>query len=916
MNRAYKLLLLAALIAMVMVQFMAGTAGAIYVSDGSKQNGTIGADGKVTNWDITDYGVCVTGIAADGTMSIDTSKKSRAACLTVLFPAYTTSAACTSFTNAENSSHYWASTCADASGNPISMEGFDRTAANCADLGGTWTSRCTAAWVYTGPNGDGTPGFCYTTINVTTAYPTAADCPTSITGYTWDATNSKCTYSYGIAGYANANINKKDGTPFATAGTFVDLSTLTQGQCLANGASWSTGTTKSGTTAVATTPNASVAANVSGTRAGCLECHNSTSQYNSYFGRWKDAYLQTGHKNMLRKVTPGFSWGGPDGTPYTAAAASQTLDFGTGTAASPTWGTKTLMYLFGEWMAPAPAGLDTIVWRDDLAKAQYNGVSNYSCAACHTTGWSGINADGSIAGVCSLSSKTTESACTAAGGTWYPSSGVQGASYNPAQPGASWPAYANANGTINGIIGKWDLDGIQCSRCHNVVFSQTSPAPAGTSTHHADGVAGVGINNICFGCHQAIAKVNNNTGADNDLGNPAWNIPVKNTGTSGAYVPEFNGHVLGNQFLNSPHARWNGTGIVPNKLGKYDLVGNTVANYGTQNFYGYSCRASATSANIYETYVKPDKTRGIIHDATTCAEAGGVWVADNETANANANTGRSCATCHNVHESLFDPNAHEPMRRECTTCHKGMETNINHQTGTGTPDNHCDVCHMPKATPSGFPIHLFRINSDPNYSTFPTAADFNGNIKKNANTAPETYSGGTYTNAIWVDLNLACNQCHGKTTPALDMSVLAARAAAMHSGKAVSFTASNDASVSLQVNFDASATECASGSCTYEWAFGDGATATTSVAATSHVYPNTDSRLVTLTVKESTGGKGTASRTVVPQVINTAPAASRTITQNGWDVIVVDSSTDAEDAPSALTVTVDWGNGTTSSGPA
>ncbi|RPJ04194.1 MAG: hypothetical protein EHM36_11120, partial [Deltaproteobacteria bacterium] len=41
--------------------FMVGTAGAVYVGDGAKQNGTYG------DWEITDYGVCVTGIKTDGT---------------------------------------------------------------------------------------------------------------------------------------------------------------------------------------------------------------------------------------------------------------------------------------------------------------------------------------------------------------------------------------------------------------------------------------------------------------------------------------------------------------------------------------------------------------------------------------------------------------------------------------------------------------------------------------------------------------------------------------------------------------------------------------------------------------------------------------------------------------------------------
>ena len=46
----------------------------------------------------------------------------------------------------------------------------------------------------------------------------------------------------------------------------------------------------------------------------------------------------------------------------------------------------------------------------------------------------------------------------------------------------------------------------------------------------------------------------------------------------------------------------------------------------------------------------------------------------------------------------------------------------------------CESCHMPKATEGGFPIHLFRINTDVSYSTFPTSAEFLGNTKKVANT--------------------------------------------------------------------------------------------------------------------------------------------------------------------------------------
>ena len=44
---------------------------------------------------------------------------------------------------------------------------------------------------------------------------------------------------------------------------------------------------------------------------------------------------------------------------------------------------------------------------------------------------------------------------------------------------------------------------------------------------------------------------------------------------------------------------------------------------------------------------------------------------------------------------------------------------------------------MPKATDGGFPSHLFRINVNPSYSTFPTPDEFLGNTKKVANTAPD-----------------------------------------------------------------------------------------------------------------------------------------------------------------------------------
>ena len=150
----------------------AGIAQAVYVGDGSVQNGVTGG------WDIGDMGVCVTGIQSDGTMVVDSTKSSRAACIATTFPLLTTSAACIANSDANGGSHYWTNSCVDGAGNGISLEGLDRNANICAQKGGTWKSVCTSAWVFTGRTGDGAPGFCYTKVRIAGVYD-AATCPTT-----------------------------------------------------------------------------------------------------------------------------------------------------------------------------------------------------------------------------------------------------------------------------------------------------------------------------------------------------------------------------------------------------------------------------------------------------------------------------------------------------------------------------------------------------------------------------------------------------------------------------------------------------------------------------------------------------------------------------------------------------------------
>ncbi len=128
-----------------------------------------------------------------------------------------------------------------------------------------------------------------------------------------------------------------------------------------------------------------------------------------------------------------------------------------------------------------------------------------------------------------------------------------------------------------------------------------------------------------------------------------------------------------------------------------------------------------------------------------------------------------------------------------------------------------------------------------------------------------------------------------------------------------SFSWVSDASVSKQVNFDSAPSTC-SGACTYTWDFGDSGVA--SGPTISHVYASAGAYPVKLTVEDTTHGM-TASTTVTvtAKLVNTAPTASKTTpVVSGMTVSFTDTSTDAQDAPAALTVTVNWGDGTTSTG--
>jgi subtilase family serine protease len=87
-------------------------------------------------------------------------------------------------------------------------------------------------------------------------------------------------------------------------------------------------------------------------------------------------------------------------------------------------------------------------------------------------------------------------------------------------------------------------------------------------------------------------------------------------------------------------------------------------------------------------------------------------------------------------------------------------------------------------------VHLWRINASASYSTFPTALQYGIGGTATSRVA-NTSADGSYTSAVWIDVDYACGSCHGGGTNPTDnppaegqtwrsKTALAARAAGIH----------------------------------------------------------------------------------------------------------------------------------------
>ena len=528
----------------------------------------------------------------------------------------------------------------------------------------------------------------------------------------------------------------------------------------------------------------------------CLACHyhaNSSSNHGAM-------YLMTGHKNTFRKVASGTPWAGPDGNTYTTADTY----YGSGSTYNWTAGTVTVgscdpfsvplqlgltvldpacsytgygspqsvLYLLGGWMyyggnsGSGDPQLNTVF--DAGAVAGFTGEQypngNYDCMRCHATGYN-FAAAGSTTGTASTgaTSYAGPEPTIAPLSTTGSYTGITDAEFS------RWPS-DQKSGTSS-----WYLTGVECERCHNTQVSINSPLN-NVSHPSSTGFGGETIPTVatdqastalCMECHReeivnTTAKTITPTypplAIDTGYCSDFSNNPYSSCTAPGGWVykPAIS-HAQGTEFLNSPHAEFTGT-LAQNNQNSPDL---SIAISGT-------------------------------YSATVATPEGGYFM---ETSGTDSGQNKGCIGCHDPHYTTVvtpsqytaNPSLFHTLQGTTETncsssgCHSNITNNlmatIKHPVGAGTPfptgtsadvPGACVVCHMQAASPNpsyptqGVPQnHFFRVSVDPNYYTFPTAAQYYSGTTA-LNVATDTVTG--FTGAIWNDVDIACGQCHAGGT--------------------------------------------------------------------------------------------------------------------------------------------------------
>ncbi len=444
----------------------------------------------------------------------------------------------------------------------------------------------------------------------------------------------------------------------------------------------------------------------------CLACHNPNIMPDSD----KTGYLLTGHKNVLRKVTAGVSaayWVGAGGQVYQTDTSGRAIDFFNGLLTMADGSKAPLYYIYGDWMSTAAN--PNVIYGSYLNSQGTQPGSGYTCAKCHTTGYGAVTATAFVP-----YNSPTNNITVANTFLYNPRPGILKSNPDPllltaAQPGPTVSSQIGYTGN------SWVFDGVTCTRCHDV-----TPQYSGDDVDFAPGPSNQDGTALCYNCHQNPPGQNTvdmagNPATPNNF-SPALYLPV---GNNGVYVPAFAGYPVTQEFLNSPHGRFSGTaGQNNNGLTNTGQINNP-AYYASQFNDGYN------------------------------------------------NLGCTAA-CHDPHQSTVDAvkaaTGAQPILVTCDVCHTEIVvSNTAHPQSAGTPfdtslySNSCEVCHMVRPNNGkAVRLHLFRISVSAAYTTFPAPSQFNGGqIFPNTADDGSTFPG---KNSVWVDLDLACGQCHGGGT--------------------------------------------------------------------------------------------------------------------------------------------------------
>ena len=377
------------------------------------------------------------------------------------------------------------------------------------------------------------------------------------------------------------------------------------------------------------------------------------------------------------------------------------------------------------------------------------GSQQYKCGRCHTTGWTANHTADDISGK-------------------HPQSDFPGVDFKTLTTvGSSTlllrPSTAGDSATD---VSSWDQWGIECSRCHMATDGGHKTWPT-ASTKGGDIVA------LCMNCHRMesdtaprVKSNQNGYTADTFAATPFTNKQQQPDG--------FAHHPDGNEFLNGAHGKFTGT------------------TFGSMGCPPYAINGYGPSISPYAPGAPTECTPGTMNlDGTTSSlyTSKFAQAAKMDLGIADRAAG-SCVTCHDVHKPLNENVAgmSQSVSVECTDCHSNPAATvtpqidlayINHLGGAGTPLENaasdpvsaCEVCHQPPGI-----MHLFRINTDAAYTmygdytyAYPVNGPSAAAAAKNVN-LPNYAADGDYANAMWIDLDNACGQCHGGGVSETDLT--------------------------------------------------------------------------------------------------------------------------------------------------